>query len=185
MSGRRRSRSAGMPTMTRGGETGIVDGPDSRSLRSFGGMPSSTLRASRAWRRCVSKTGSVGRLNTASDPSPEVELPVGLGPDLGLPVRDAAATAVEQRGGGGSLARAVVLDGPDGLLRLRKDLADRDAELSAGLQNSHPGLLEREVVPVGPRHEPVQDRIVEGLPPIPVVGRFGAETRVPGLPEAG
>src|SRR3989449_4574243 len=45
MSGRRRSRSAGMPTMTRGGETGIVDGPDSRSLRSFGGMPSSTLRS--------------------------------------------------------------------------------------------------------------------------------------------
>ena len=48
-----------------GGETGIVDGPDSRSLRSFGGMPSSTLRASRAWRRCVSSVGTVARvLNT-------------------------------------------------------------------------------------------------------------------------
>src|SRR5437899_4076767 len=29
----------------------------------------------------------------------------------------------------------------------------------------HPGLTEREVVPVGPRDEAVQDRIVEGLPP--------------------
>ena len=43
MSGRRRSRSAGMPTMTWGGETGIADGPSSRSPRSFGAMPSSTL----------------------------------------------------------------------------------------------------------------------------------------------
>jgi hypothetical protein len=55
-----------MPTMICGGETGIVDGPDSRSLRSFGGMPSRTLRASRAWRRCVSRVGTVARvLNSA------------------------------------------------------------------------------------------------------------------------
>mgnify|MGYP003693904151 CR=1 FL=1 len=124
----------------------------------------------------------VGRLDAAPDPSPEVELPAGLRPDLGLPVREAAT--VEEGAGGGSVARPVVLDGPDGLLGLREDLADRDAQLGAGLQDPHPGLLEREVVTVGPRDEAVQDRIVEGLPPIPVVGRFGAETRVPALPEA-
>jgi hypothetical protein len=45
--------------MTWGGETGIADGPSSRSARSLGGMPSSTLRASRAWRRCVSRVGIV------------------------------------------------------------------------------------------------------------------------------
>ena len=169
MSGRRRSRSAGMPTMTSGGETGIADGPASRSARSLGGMPSSTLRASRAWRRCVSRVGKrrlgvqehrpglldvelghgavlepglddlqglllgldvlpgdadallggperdvgvrhvrgqrdervvvvrerreqagVGRFDAAPELPPEVELPAGLGPDLRLPVREAA-----------------------------------------------------------------------------------------------
>ena len=83
---------------------------------------------------------------------------------------------------GGSIARPVVLDGPDGLLRLRKDLADGDAQLGAGLQDPHAGLLEREVVPVGPRDEAIQDRIVEGPPPVPVGGRLGADTLVPGLP---
>ena len=84
-----------------------------------------------------------------------------------------------------SIARPVVLDGPDGLLRLRKDLADGDAQLGAGLQDPHAGLLEGEVVPVGSRDEAIQDRIVEGPPPIPVGGRFGADTLVPGLPQFG
>ncbi len=48
--------------MTWGGETGIVDGPFSRSLRSVGGIPSRTLRASSAWRRCVSRVGIVARV---------------------------------------------------------------------------------------------------------------------------
>src|SRR5678810_974661 len=82
------------------------------------------------------------------------------------------------------VARAVVLDGSDGLLGLRKDLADRDAQLGAGLQDPHPRLLQREAVLVGPRDEPVEDRIVEGLPPVPVVGLLGAEARVAGFPEA-
>ncbi len=88
----------------------------------------------------------VGRLDPAPDPSPEVELPARLRPDRRLPVLDAAA-ALKESGGGGSIARAVVLDGPDRLLRLREDLADRDAQLGAGLKDPYPGLLEREVVP--------------------------------------
>jgi len=48
---------SGIPTITWRGETGIPDGPASASIMSLGGMPSSTLRASRAWRRCVSRVG--------------------------------------------------------------------------------------------------------------------------------
>ena len=122
----------------------------------------------------------VGRLNAPPDPSPEVQLPAGLGPDLGLPVIEAATV-----GGGadeGSVARPVVLDGPGELLRLRKDLADRDAQLGAGLQDPHPGLLEREVIPIGSGDEAVQGRIVEGPPPVPVRGRLSPDPLVLGLP---
>src|SRR5262249_61432029 len=105
----------------------------------------------------------IGRLDVASNPAPEVELPAGLGPDLRLPVRD--GVALRRGGERPPIARAVVLGGADDLLRLREDLADGDPELRAGLQDAHAGLTQGQVLPVGALDEPVQGRIVERLPP--------------------
>src|SRR5262249_1122302 len=68
----------------------------------------------------------------------------------------------------GPIACSVVLNGPDSLLGLREDLTDGDAQLGAGLQDSHTRASEREVFPVGLLDETIQGRIVEGPPPVAV-----------------
>ncbi len=77
------------------------------------------------------------------------------------------------------LARPDVLKGAGGLLGLRKKLSDGDAELGTGFQNPDPCNPERKVLLVGPVNEPVQDRVTEHLPPVPVWCRFRLYTLVP------
>ena len=84
----------------------------------------------------------------------------------------------------GPLARAEVLDGADGLLCLREYAAGDDPQLGSGLKDPHTGLSERQVVPVGPLDQAIQDGIVEVRPPVPVRGGSGADPSVPGLDPA-
>jgi hypothetical protein len=79
-----------------------------------------------------------------------------------LPVVEAA---LEGGAGRGSLTGPQILNRPEGLLRLRVNLADGDPQLGPRLQDPHAGALEREVFPVRALDEAIQDRIVEGPPP--------------------
>src|SRR5262249_54140000 len=124
-----------------------------------------------------------GRLNVAPDPSPEIELPAGLDPDLGLPPLERTAPPAD-----GTRRRALagpeVLDGANGLLRLREYATGGDPQLGSDLEDPHTSLPEREVVAVRPLDQAIQDRIVEGCPPVPVRGGSGADPSVPGLEPA-
>ncbi len=123
---------------------------------------------------------AIGRLDRPSEFPPKIQFPARLKADFRLPVVEAALGAREG-GRYGSIARSVVLNGTDRLLRLREDLADGDAQLSAGLQDPHARASERKVFPVGSLDEAVQDGIVEGLPPVAIPGRLSAHPQIPGF----
>ena len=68
------------------------------------------------------------------------------------------------------------------MLGLGIQLADRYAHLGLGLQHPHPGDLQRQVLLIGLLDQAIEDRVVEGAPPVPVIIGLGGYLLVlPGL----
>ena len=113
---------------------------------------------------------------------PGHSFPGGLNPDLGLPV---AQIAAEEGGLGGPLTCPVIQEGTKGLLGLRKKSSNGDAELGPGFQYPDTRNPQRQVLPVGPVNELVEDWVVEYSPPVAVFCRLWFHTLItciqPGL----
>ena len=71
-------------------------------------------------------------------------------------------------GGAVGVARLVIGRQSNALLRLRKELADRDAELGPRLQHPRPGAEQRQVLVIGDLDQAIERGIVEHLPPVAV-----------------
>ncbi len=57
----------------------------------------------------------------------------------------------------------------DAFLALGIERAHGDAQLGPGRQDPHPGNAQAQVLPVGSLDELIQDGVVEGPPPVPVI----------------
>lgn len=77
------------------------------------------------------------------------------------------------------------MKGTGGLLCLREEFSNGDAELGTGFQYPNTRDPERKVLLVSPVNKPVEDRVVEYPPPVTVLCRVGLHTLVicvqPGL----
>ncbi len=105
----------------------------------------------------------VGRFNVAAKAAPKIQLPGGVGTE------NEGWEGLSKNGlVGDARAQEVSLRGARALLRLRKQLADRHAELRARLENPQARDLHWEVLLIGAFDEAIERRIAERAPPMPL-----------------
>ena len=114
-------------------------------------------------------------LDGAPELAPNVDLPCRLSPERVFP--EGRLRDLERR----RERHAVPVDLRADVLLLRVELAERDAELGAGLEDADAGGAEREVLLVRQPDQVRERRVGEDVPPVPVFRARGVDRGVVGF----
>ena len=129
--------------------------------------------------------GGFVRLDGPAEAAPKIELPAegeSIIPLAEIPLDGKPETVADRHDVVGRLraegrARVVAVR----ILLLRKQIADRDPQLSPGGEHAKPRLAQREVLAISVADQAVENRIVEDPPPLAQVVRVGPHALVGGV----
>jgi hypothetical protein len=77
------------------------------------------------------------------------------------------------------MARSIIKHRALSLLQLRKELANRYSQFCARFKDAGAGAYQGEVLAIGDLDQPVEDRVVEHLPPRHLAGDRTGQDREP------